>query len=146
MFRLDYPNFSENGTLFDLLIPPKARKLHPLLEKVDILLQDESLEEPFLKVHHSLVGRGEVPLRPYIRLMVLKEIFQYGCETLVEDVSTNLSLKKFCRIPMEEEVPDSTTLIKLTHKYGGDTVKELNQLLAVKLSKKKLQIRKKNPY
>jgi IS5 family transposase len=136
MFRLDYEEFSENDTLFDLLIPPKARKLHPLLEKIDMILQDETLEEPFLKAPHSPYGRGEVPLRPYIRLMVLKEIFQYGYETLVEDVSTNLSLKKFCRIPMEKEVPDSTTLIKLTHKYGDDIVKELNNKLAVKLSKK----------
>jgi IS5 family transposase len=136
MFRLDYENFSTNDTLFDLLIPPKARKLHPLLEKIDIILQDDTLEEPFLKAHHSPYGRGEVPLRPYIRLMVLKEVFQYGYETLVEDVSTNLSLKRFCRIPMEEDVPDSTTLIKLTHKYGEDIIKELNNKLAVKLSKK----------
>ena len=48
MFRLDYPNFGENDTLFDIMIPPKARKLHKLLEKVDVLLQDETLEEPFL--------------------------------------------------------------------------------------------------
>lgn len=71
-----------------------------------------------------------------MRLMIVKEIFQYGYETLVEDVSTNLSLKRFCRIPMDLDVPDSTTLIKLTHKYGENTIKELNDLLAVKLSKK----------
>jgi len=136
MVRLDYPTYSEIDTLFDILIPPKARKMHPLLEKIDKVLQDEALEEPFLKAPHSTVGRGEVPIRPYMRLMTLKEIFQYGYETLVEDVSTNLSLKRFCRIPMDMDVPDSTTLIKLTHKYGEDTIKELNNLLAVKLSKK----------
>lgn len=136
MVRLDYPTYSEIDTLFDILIPPKARKMHPLLEKIDIILQDEALEEPFLKAPHSLLGRSEVPIRPYMRLMILKEIFQYGYETLVEDVSTNLSLKKFCRIPMDLDVPDSTTLIKLTHKYGENTIQELNNLLAVKLSKK----------
>lgn len=104
MFRLDYSNFSKTDTLFDLLIPPKA---HPLLEKIDALLQinallqDETLEEPFVKALHSLRGRGEVPLRPYMGLMILKEIFQYGYKTLVEEVSTNLSLKKFCRIQIQ---------------------------------------------
>lgn len=136
MVRLDYPTYSENDTLFDILIPPKARKMHPLLEKIDEVLQDEALEEPFLKAPHSNFGRSEVPIRPYMRLMILKELFQYGYETLVEDVSTNLSHKRFCRIPMDMDVPDSTTLIKLTHKYGEDVIKELNNLLCVKLSKK----------
>lgn len=38
MVRLDYPTYSENDTLFDILIPSKARKMHPLLEKIDIVL------------------------------------------------------------------------------------------------------------
>lgn len=49
MFRLHYTNFSEKDVLFDILIPPKTRKLHSLLKKVDILLKDETFEEPFQK-------------------------------------------------------------------------------------------------
>lgn len=62
MVRLDYPTYSEIDTLFDILIPPKVRKMHPLLEKIDKVLQNEALEEHFLKALHSLVERIEVPI------------------------------------------------------------------------------------
>lgn len=74
--------------------------MHPLYEKTDIVLQDETFEEPFLKASHSLVGHSEVPIRPCMRLILLKEIFQNSYETLVEDVSTNLSLKMFRTVPL----------------------------------------------
>lgn len=137
MLRLDYPNFGQ-GSLTEMLIPDEAKKLDSELEKIDQILMDEKFIEPFIERFNVTIGRGSVPVRPYLRLMYLKFRYQWGYELLVEEVSRNTMLKTFCRIPLEEPVPDSTTLIKLTQKYGDDIVNKLNQLLIQEFVKKKV--------
>lgn len=44
--------------------------------------------------------------------------------------------KRFCRIPMEIEVP--TALMKITKKYGEEIVKELNDNFIMSLKDQKI--------
>ncbi len=120
------------------LLPQEALKLPPDLEKVDQILMDERFEEPFIEKFNVTIGRGTVPVRVYIRLMLLKYSNEWGYETLEYQVNQNLILKKFCRIPLDKPAPDSTTLIKLNQKYGEDIVKELNKQLMKKLADRKI--------
>lgn len=136
MLRLDYPNFGQTS-ITDFMIPDEAKKLDSELEKIDRILMEEKFVEPFIERFNITIGRGTVPIRPYIRLMYLKFRYQFGYETLVDEVSKNIMFKVFCRIPLEEQVPDSTTLIKLNQKYGDAVVQELNQLLIAELVKKR---------
>lgn len=46
--------------------------------------------------------------------------------------------RRFCQLSFNEPVPDASTLIKLTHKYGEETVKALNDTLVLKLKEEKL--------
>lgn len=139
MLRLDYPEIAANQvSIIESLLPPEILKLPADLEKVDQILKDESFEEPFIERFNVTIGRGSVPIRPYIRLMVLKYSTVWGYETLESKVNDSLTLKKFCRIPLDKCAPDSTTLIKLNQKCGEDVIKELNQKLMKHLTQRKI--------
>lgn len=139
MLRLDYPEIAANQvSIIESLLPPEILKVPADLEKVDQILKDESFEEPFIERFNVTIGRGSVPIRPYIRLMVLKYSTVWGYETLESKVNDSLTLKKFCRIPLDKCAPDSTTLIKLNQKYGEDVIKELNQKLMKHLTQRKI--------
>lgn len=58
--------------------------------------------------------------------MDLKRRYRLGYEVLVKEVHGSFAWRRFCRLSLEERVPDATTLIKLSHKYGDDILRELN--------------------
>jgi IS5 family transposase len=70
--------------------------------------------------------------------MYLKHRYQLGYEVLVKEVSDSLAWRRFCHLALDDRVPDSTTLIKLTHKYGEETVRALNDALVLKLKEGKV--------
>ena len=47
----------------------------------------------------------------------------------MREVSDSLHLRRFCLIPLEEEVPDESTVRKLTRRLGAETVAELSRVL-----------------
>ena len=125
-------------TIWDPILPPQVLKLPEELEAIDKILDTEEFFEPFRR-HFSLkAGRPSVPIETYIRLMYLKFRYGFGYETLIKEVSDSFSWKRFCRIPLEQEVPHSTTLIKITKRCGEEAVAELNRALLKKLSKNKV--------
>jgi len=139
MLRLDYPEIAKGQiSIVEQLLPPEFLKLPPDLAKVDQILNDEKFEEPFIERFNVTIGRGSIPVRVYIRLMVLKYTSEWGYETLEKQVNDSITLKKFCRIPLDKPAPDSTTLIKLNKKYGEDIIKDLNQKLMEHLTERKI--------
>lgn len=124
--------------LFDYFLPENLKKLPEELERVNLLLDDPAVVEPFVKRFNVLIGRPTVPIETYVRLMYLKFRHQLGYETLVTEVSDSYMWRKFCGIGLNDKIPDSTTLIKLTHKYGEETLKELHIALIAGLKAKKL--------
>ena len=47
----------------------------------------------------------------------------------MREVSDSLHLRRFCLIPLEEEVPDESTVRKLTRRLGAETVAELSRVV-----------------
>jgi IS5 family transposase len=137
MLILDYPEWIQ-PTVAQVLIPKAAYQLTPELEKIDKLLQDESYEEPIIKRFGTQRGRPTVPVRVYIRMMFLKHYIGLSYEELVEEVTHNIMYRFFCRIPIEQKVPDATALMKITTKYGEKVVEEINQRLLKFLVQRKL--------
>jgi IS5 family transposase len=70
--------------------------------------------------------------------MYLKRRYELGYEVLVKEVSDSLAWRRFCHLALDDRVPASTTLIKLTHKYGEGTVRSLNEALVLKLKEGKV--------
>ncbi len=79
-----------------------------------------------------------MPVRVYIQMMFLKHYTGLSYEDLVPEVTHNLMYRFFCRIPLEQKVPDPTALMKITTKYGEEVIEEINQNLLESLAQKKL--------
>jgi IS5 family transposase len=47
----------------------------------------------------------------YLRLMFLKFRYRLGYETLCREVSDSIMWRRFCRIPLDGQVPHATTLM-----------------------------------
>jgi len=119
-------------TLWDRLLPALVRQLPDKLAAVDRLLHDPQLLLPFRRRWAELhagkpppKGRPTIPMATYLRVMVLKQRYGWGYETLLQEVSDSLHLRRFCLIPLVENVPHESTVRKLTRRLGADLVDEL---------------------
>lgn len=129
-------------SLWDEVLPEKLRELPEDLAQIDALLRDEALLAP-IEAHWDAEaevrgrstkghGRPTIPMQTYVRLMVLKHRYGWGYETLMREVSDSLHLRRFCLIPLCEEVPDESTVRKLTRRLGAETVAELSRAVIAK--------------
>ena len=137
MLRIDNRS-QQNPSLWETVLPPEIFQMNEELTKVDKLLDDECFFAPFREKFGTRMGRPTTAVATYVRLMYLKHRYQLGYEVLVKEVSDSLAWRRFCHLALDDRVPDSTTLIKLTHKYGADTVRSLNDALVLKLKEGKV--------
>jgi IS5 family transposase len=128
----------ETPDLWDSILPEELRKLPEELARVDVLFQDERLMEPFILRFNQTLGRPGVPISTYLRLMYLKFRYKLGYETLVAEVSDSIAWRRFCGIGYQQKVPDASTLIKLTHKFGDETLADIHGLIITNLRERKL--------
>jgi len=125
-------------SLWESVLPPELFRMNDELASVDRLLDDERFLAPFRERFYTRVGRPTTPVATYLRMMYLKRRYKLGYEMLVKEVKDSFSWRSFCRLSFEDRVPDDTTLIKLTHKYGEGTLRELNDALVLKLKEAKV--------
>ena len=129
--------------LFDAVMPPEARVLSDELAAVDDLLDDDRFLAPFVARFSCPIGRPTIPIEIYLRLMYLKHRYSLGYETLVKEVADSLSWRRFCRLSLTDALPHSTTLVKLTRRFGTEIVEELNrETLKAAVEKKVLRSRR----
>jgi IS5 family transposase len=137
MLILDYPDWDQ-PMLFEEYIPKILFDMTPELSRIDQFLNNPIFEEPIVKRYHTRMGRPTVPVRVYIRMMVLKFYLCVSFEDLCEIIAKTPMYKRFCHIPMELEVPTPTALMKITKKYGEEIVKELNDNFILALQEQKI--------
>lgn len=129
---------NDQPSLWESFLPPDLFHMSEELVGVDRLLDDERFFAPFRNRFATRVGRPTVPVATFLRLMYLKRRYQLGYETLVKEVHDSITWRRFCHLTLEERVPDATTLIKLSHKYGEETLRDLNDALVLKLKEQKV--------
>jgi IS5 family transposase len=137
MLRLDNSS-QQQPSLWESVLPPELFHMNEELTRVDKLLDDECFFAPFRERFGTRLGRPTTAVATYLRLMYLKHRYGLGYEVLVKEVSDSLAWRRFCHLDLGDRVPDSTTLIKLTHKYGADAVNCLNDALVLKLKEGKV--------
>jgi IS5 family transposase len=137
MLRLDN-NSQEQPSLWESVLPPELFQMNEELTKVDKLLSDERFLMPFQEKFGTITGRPTTAVATYLRMMYLKYRYRLGYEVLVKEVKDSFAWRRFCHLSLNDSVPDSTTLIKLTHKYGEETVKALNEALVLKLKESRV--------
>lgn len=126
------------ASLWESVLPPEVLKLSEELSRVDALLEDERFFAPFRERFSCRWGRPTVPVATYLRLMYLKFRYKLGYKALVREVQDSFTWRRFCRLGFNDPVPDATTLVKLTQKYGPTTVRALNEALVLKLKEEKV--------
>jgi IS5 family transposase len=131
-------NNAEQKDVFENLYDPRLFELSEELKKVDEWLREPKIFKPFQEQFGTKRGRPSVPVATYLRMMYLKDRYQMGYETLVEEMQDHIKWRKFCQIPMDKQVPDSTTLIKLTQKYGPEMIEAVNQQILVNLKEQRI--------
>ena len=125
----------ERDTVWDALLPVGVVVLPPDLARVDELLAEPALLDPFRTLWRerdaasgqqaSSFGRPTIAMATYVRLMVLKSRTGWGYATLVREVSDSLHLRRFCLIALTDPVPTESTVRKLTRRLGPELVAEL---------------------
>jgi IS5 family transposase len=71
-------------------------------------------------------------------MMFLKFRYRLGYESLCREVSDSITWRRFCRIPIDGNVPHPTTLMKLTTRCGIEAVQGCNEALLAKAAQAKL--------
>ena len=128
----------QQPSFWESVLPPELFQMNEELTQVDKLLDDESFFAPFRERFHTRIGRPTTAVATYLRMMYLKRRYQLGYEVLVKEIKDSFAWRRFCHLSLSDRVPDSTTLIKLTHKYGEDTIRALNDALVLKLKEGKV--------
>jgi IS5 family transposase len=137
MLRLDSSS-REQPMIWESVLPPELFQMNEELTQVDKLLDDDRFFAPFRERFGTRIGRPTTAVATYLRMMYLKSRYQLGYEALVREVKDSFAWRRFCHLSLGDRVPDSTTLIKLTHKYGEETVRALNEALVLKLKEGKV--------
>jgi IS5 family transposase len=70
--------------------------------------------------------------------MFLKFRYRLGYESLCREVADSITWRRFCRIPLDGQVPHPTTLMKLTTRCGSAAIDGLNEALLAKAAEAKL--------
>ena len=137
MLRLDN-NSKQEPSFWESVLPPELFLMNEELTQVDKLFDDERFFAPFRERFDTRIGRPTTAVSTYLRMMYLKHRYQLGYEVLVKEVKDSFAWRRFCHLSLDDRVPDSTTLVKLTHKYGEGTVRALNEALVLKLKEGKV--------
>jgi len=86
-----------------------------LLRKIDTVLDLSSLRSQ-LAPHYSHTGRPSIDPELMLRMLIVGYCFGIRSERrLCEEVSLNLAYRWFCRLGLEDEVPDHSTFGKNRH-------------------------------
>jgi transposase, IS5 family len=107
-------------------------KMDAGLEKIDRYLEDEKL---YRLIKNDLskrwpktteTGRNSTPVEVVLRMLVVKRLYGYSYEETVERVRDSLSLRRFCRVYLND-VPVDTTLLRWANLIQPKTLEKFNE-------------------
>src|SRR5919205_2527775 len=111
-------------------IPALGMQTDAVLSQLDTLLDDDGL---FQAVKHdptrrfprtSSFGRPSTPVEVILRMLVVKQLYDWSYEQAEQWVSDSLVLRQFCRVYLER-VPDDTTLLRWANLIQPATLQQL---------------------
>ncbi len=121
------PFFEEQMPLSEVASPNDS-----LFKRLDELLDDDELLEQVradLARRYRLTtrhGRHSTPVEVILRLIVLKDLFNWSFQQTEVQVSSTPMLCWFCRVEASH-VPDDTTLLRWAHLIRPETMQAITQ-------------------
>ena len=104
----------------------------PWMRAADQLLDDDELVDQVFEAqgrrwkNSRTRGRLQTPAEVVLRLLVLKHVRDWSCETLAREVRANLVYRAFTRIG-GEKVPDDKTMGRLGRAIGAEVIADLHR-------------------
>ena len=117
-------------TIWDGLLPEFMFSMPDDLARLDQVLDTPAVLKRFEKHWgraNLRVGRPSIPMVTYVRLMALKHRHGWGYERLTRQVADSFQLRRFCRLSVVDELPDESTVRKLTRRLGPELVDDLTR-------------------
>src|SRR5712692_5210375 len=111
-------------------VPKLAAEIDPELRKLDTLLDDDALYQQvrndFGKRYQSTLvhGRHSTLVEVLLRMLLLKQLYQWSYKECEGRVADSLVLRWFCRVAFHE-VPDGSTLFRWEKTLRVETVHTL---------------------
>ncbi len=112
-------------------VPELAQEIDPVLRKLDGLLEDDHLYQQVRtdfgkRAQATLVhGRHSTPVEVLLRLLILKQLYQWSYKETERRVKDSLVLRWFCRVAFQR-VPDASTLWRWEQTLRPETIHALN--------------------
>jgi IS5 family transposase len=105
-------------SLFEVLLPDGDKMRPDWLRKIDTLLEDETVIETVAQAMEARWpqsrrrGRLGTPAEVVLRMLILKQLFDWSYDDLEHEVRANLVYRAFKRIDAGD-VPDAKTILKI---------------------------------
>ena len=111
-------------------LPEELELMAKILDRIEVL-------QPFIDQYQkaieandlALTGRRTVPLRTFVGIVYLYKNYGLGYRGTMERIADSMQWRTFCRIPLNKEVPDYSTISKLVNRFGAETVEAMNKAL-----------------
>jgi transposase, IS5 family len=126
---------SQQMSFGDGFVDASLYEMDEELKKVDELLSNTQLLQPFEEAFDPTLGRPGTAVGIYLRMMYLKFRWGLSYEEVEREVRERLPWRYFCHLSLMDGVPDATTLIKLNQRFGEDRISGLNKHLVKQLIK-----------
>lgn len=111
-------------------VPKELEMMAKILDRIEVL-------QPFIDQYRkavqagelTLTGRNTIPLRTFVGIMFLYKKYGLGFRLTMERIGDSFAWRAFCRMPLDKEVPDYSTINKLANRFGADAVDKMNTAL-----------------
>ena len=103
------------------LIPPNH-----LLRKIDGVLDLNFLSELTKPLYSEEVGRPSVAPDIFIRMVLLQALYNIDSDRqLCEEVGYNLAYRWFCKLSLQDRVPNHSSMTRIRDRMGEETFKKI---------------------
>ena len=97
-----------------------------LLRKVDRVLESAFVRELTAACYASGRGRPSIDPEVYFRMLLVAYLYDIRSDRqLCEDVYYNFAYRWFCRLSLQDRVPDHSSLSRIRDRYGEDIFESL---------------------
>jgi len=110
-----------------------------LLRRVDRILQLSFVRELTTSCYADGQGRPSIDPEIYFRMLLVAYLYDISSERrLCEEVRYHLAYRWFCRLSLDEDVPDHSSLSRIRDRFGEETFEKVFRQIVALCRKKGL--------
>lgn len=97
-----------------------------LLRRIDRLLDLNFVRELTMELYSQNNGRPSIDPELFIRMLIITYFYNIKSDRrLCEEIGFNLAYRWFCRLNLEDKVPDHSSLTRIRDRFGEDVFRQV---------------------